>query len=750
MLKTAWKELFPRALIAFLYALGLSMTLLCVMGFTSQIPLCALICLLVTLLCSAASLRKWAVWLLGGCVGIAAMAWLFLMGGMTTLTDVLRAATLHVSGRTAALPLFQRETVLLLSLLCGFASVLLTHRGAGGYPALIVVLLAVLLLWLGDTPRAMLYLLPAVIATLALLIHTGHTMLPLRRVLPLTIAIVLLSYLIVPASGVTIAPLKETADMLRQRIFDYLFFTAPRNVFTLASEGYYPLGQNQLGGPATPDEEPVMMVSTPKMVYLRGAVKDEYTGRNWVDTQSGFRYLWVSPRWRSERSSIFNAELPRGALGADEGLMSVEQVSVRMMSGSASSLFLPQRIRDLQPGGDLVPYFNASSEVFVTRDLQGGDTYTVSAPLMLGGEAGMGTLVTACAASGDAAWHTIQQTYTKLPDHLQQELYELAQEVTAEASTPYDKAYALQTYLSRTYRYALDVEVMPSNVDFVSYFLLKSKEGYCTYFASAMTVLCRMVGLPARYVEGYLARPEANGVAYVTGMDAHAWTEVYFEGFGWLTFDATPILSNQSDDSSQQDQPDEPEIEDPQPTPTPPPQDQSEEPTPSPPPEDEPSPEPSDQPDVRQQDDDKPSLWWLLILLLLLIAAAVRILMTQPAHLASRATGELARWMIWMQAVHDCLTVLHLPRQSSESPMAYMRRLDASRRVNAELAPLGECEAMVFYGKVDPEPDESRMAQTAYQRIFASMPWYQKTQLILLRAFLPLKRRSFTRTPGIR
>ena len=48
--------------------------------------------------------------------------------------------------------------------------------------------------------------------------------------------------------------------------------------------------------------------------------------------------------------------------------------------------------------------------------------------------------------------------------------------------------------------------------------------------------MCRMIGLPARYVEGYLATPDENGTAYVTGLQAHAWTEVYFSGFGWLTF----------------------------------------------------------------------------------------------------------------------------------------------------------------------------------------------------------------------
>ena len=323
-----------------------------------------------------------------------------------------------------------------------------------------------------------------------LLIHTQHEGLPLRRILPMTVVLALAAHLIVPTGGVAIAPLKDAADKLRQTIFDYLFFTEPRNVFTLATEGYYPQGQSQLGGPASPDDDPVMLVTTPKRTYLRATVKDEYTGRIWVDTKSGRRYLWVSPQWRSERDSVYNAFLPGGALGGDTGLMAVHPVTVRMVSSSASSLFVPQRIRDLQPGGDLVPYFNSSSEVFATRDLQPGDTYTVYAPLMIGGEAGLGTLVTACAENDDPAYASIVQDYTRLPDHLQQELYDLAAKITADAATPYDKANALQTYMGRTYRYAMDVEIQPGNVDFVSNFLLNTKEGYCTYFASAMTVLC--------------------------------------------------------------------------------------------------------------------------------------------------------------------------------------------------------------------------------------------------------------------
>ena len=736
---------------AFLFGFGLALTLLAVLELTAYAYLAAALTLGITAVCAVCSARKWSAMALSGAVAVGFGAWLTVLDGTATLMDILRAATLHMTGLTSALPLVGLETAALLAVLCALAAFVLTSRSAGAYPALLVLALAIVLLWLGDRPGAMVCLLPSVAAVVTLLIHARHEGLLLRRILPMTAALALAAYLIVPAGGVAIAPLKDAADKLRQTIFDYLFFTESRNVFTLATEGYYPQGQSQLGGPASPDDDPVMLVTTPKRTYLRGTVKDEYTGRVWVDTKSGRRYLWVSPQWRSERISVFNDGMPAGALGEDAGLMAVHPVTVRMVASSASTLFVPQRIRDLQPGGDLVPYFNSSSEVFATRDLQPGDTYTVYAPLMVGGEAGLGTLVTACAENSDPAYEAILRDYTRLPDHLQQELYDLTAKITADASTPYDKAYALQTYIGRTYRYAMDVEIQPGNVDFVSNFLLNTKEGYCTYFASAMTVLCRMAGLPARYVEGYLAEPDASGVARVTGLDGHAWTEVYFEGFGWLTFDATPVQrSNGAGQSGQDDSTDK--EEEPDELPTPPPQDEppsaDEEPTPTPSPAPEDEPAPSDQPLPPPEDDrDPPSLAWLWLLLVLLAAAAVavRILLTQPKRLADRQKDELGRWSVWMQAVYDCLRILKLSRQASESPMAHMQRLDSMRRLSVQLLPLGECEALVFYGRLDPEPEETVMAMDAYSRLKAGLTWCQFIHLTLLRAFVPLKKRDFTR-----
>lgn len=123
-----------------------------------------------------------------------------------------------------------------------------------------------------------------------------------------------------------------------------------------------------------------MIVSTPKKVYLRGITKNEYTGRTWLNTTGGRRYQWQSSRWASQRTTLFDMDLPDGVLGSSGSLMEEQTITVQLLSENASSLFVPQRVRSLSPGGALVPYFNNASEIFATHDLQAGDTYSVSAP----------------------------------------------------------------------------------------------------------------------------------------------------------------------------------------------------------------------------------------------------------------------------------------------------------------------------------------------------------------------------------
>jgi hypothetical protein len=131
--------------------------------------------------------------------------------------------------------------------------------------------------------------------------------------------------------------------------------------------------------------------------------------------------------------------------------------------------------------------------------------------------------------------------YLQLPKELPERVSKLASEITSSAENDYDRAKAIESYLSKNYKYTLEPGNIPENRDFVDYFLFDSMQGYCTYYASAMTVLVRSIGIPARYVEGYIlpSKPVSGNSYEVTNKEAHAWVEVYFEGFGWIPFEPT-------------------------------------------------------------------------------------------------------------------------------------------------------------------------------------------------------------------
>ena len=132
------------------------------------------------------------------------------------------------------------------------------------------------------------------------------------------------------------------------------------------------------------------------------------------------------------------------------------------------------------------------------------------------------------------------QRYLELPS-VPQRVIDLANEVTAKSATPFDKAQAIETYLRRL-EYSAQVVPPPQGKDAVEHFLFEGRKGYCDYFASAMVVMLRAEGIPARLATGY-ATDEYNydEKAYVARQrDAHSWPEVYFPGVGWVEFEPTP------------------------------------------------------------------------------------------------------------------------------------------------------------------------------------------------------------------
>jgi transglutaminase-like putative cysteine protease len=128
------------------------------------------------------------------------------------------------------------------------------------------------------------------------------------------------------------------------------------------------------------------------------------------------------------------------------------------------------------------------------------------------------------------------------PDYGQHALRAIALQHTATAKSQYDKAIALQNWLSDSpdFGYSLDATPIGSAAGLVQ-FLTKTKSGDCVQYAFAMTVLARLLGMQARLVTGYTQGWQTPPNAYVVkSTDAHAWPEVFFSGYGWLRFEPTP------------------------------------------------------------------------------------------------------------------------------------------------------------------------------------------------------------------
>ena len=754
------KSGLAHGLMACLFSLGLVLTLLGVTGLLRHGFLATWMLLILCGLSTAAGLHR-RIGMALGCIGLFAGAVWLLIGGAGMIAEVSRALILHTSGLTAALPMVGVEFTVMACVLCTAISWFVTQRSAGPFPALILLVMAAVLLWLGNWPDVLLCLAPAVIACVTLMLRAGDEHTSTLRVLPLAAAVTAIAFAGVGAGGAVSKPLKELADDIRQRIYDTFFYTQPRDVFTLATEGYYPQGLGQLGGPATPREEPVMAVITPRKVYLRGVVKNIYTGRTWVDDIGGRRYLWSAARFDALRTQTFDMDLPRFSTATASSLLTPVTLQVRMLQDGASTLFVPQRLRQLHMDGELTPYFNVSSEVFATSNLRLGDVWTMDAALFTSMDPEVAALVENASASVDPNWERVCDDYLQLPEHLEARVYDLAVQAAGHAGTPYERALALQRWLAGNYTYTLDAEPQSPEQDFVSTFLLIDRKGYCTYFASAMTVLCRMAGLPARYVEGYVAYPDGEGLAVVTGLDGHAWTEVYFRGFGWVTFDATPTsaeFESRSDDPTGEDEPPasdqtpEPPQE-PTHEPTQPPEAPSPSPSQNPEPEQQPQPEASPPPDEQPQpdgnaseasDDSKDSPWKTALCLVLLILLVLRGVLVQPAVQALRADTEFGRWLVWCQATHDALRRLGLRREKAETPAAFFRRIDAGGKLPFSLEELAQAQNLMFYGHAAPYPEEIRLVQERFHDIFRLLNPWQKLIFQLQRICLPARRFDMT------
>jgi transglutaminase-like putative cysteine protease len=139
--------------------------------------------------------------------------------------------------------------------------------------------------------------------------------------------------------------------------------------------------------------------------------------------------------------------------------------------------------------------------------------------------------------------------YLDVPESTTPETIALSDELAAGATSTYDVIRAYESWLSANVEYDLDAPLPDAGEDAVHDFLFDSQLGFCEQIASALTIMLRTQGVPARLATGYVpgTRDEVAGVFEVRASDAHAWVEVWFPETGWQAFDPTAAVPLSAD-----------------------------------------------------------------------------------------------------------------------------------------------------------------------------------------------------------
>jgi hypothetical protein len=337
------------------------------------------------------------------------------------------------------------------------------------------------------------------------------------------------------------------------------------------------------------NKKTVMIVESPYRTYLRGVSYDYFTGKGWVShSQKEYEVSENLYSFDKELSDL-NTDLLEldnsntylnliNSVNVDENLYLKHDVEIKIeyIQKNSNILYVPLKTSKLDIEdyrSDFSVLIDDSGDLYTNKNIKNNSAYIIKATMVdfknesfinalkaanresyIGiiqnintlsarySENSLENLIVAHSIIGNL--NSIYSKYLQLPENLPSEINTLAKEVTGESVSGIEKAHAIENYLSSNYRYTLKPQRKPKDSDFLSHFLFESKEGFCTYYATAMTVMLRTLGIPARYVEGYSMPVEnQNNVYYVTNDTAHAWVEAYFEGFGWIPFEPTASVS---------------------------------------------------------------------------------------------------------------------------------------------------------------------------------------------------------------
>jgi hypothetical protein len=297
------------------------------------------------------------------------------------------------------------------------------------------------------------------------------------------------------------------------------------------------------GGPQLNNTLVFLVKSNEGGQYLATISFETYEGRTWSNTAVSSSQLPAKKRLASEGSPVHLVTQQLTVVNP-----SGEQQPYILGAGQIASVDQPTTVLINKTTGSLIAVLLNNGQPLATGERFTVQSYVSSADV---------TELRSIPLPADAPklppnYHgplpstyynlAILRAYLQLPKNLDPRILAKAKQVTAGTKSMYDKAEALESYLRETYTYDVNVSLPPGQ-EAVSWFLFNgTNRGFCNYFATAMAIMARELGMPARVVIGYTSGTfDAKTQDWVVhSSDAHAWTQIFFAGYGWINFEPSP------------------------------------------------------------------------------------------------------------------------------------------------------------------------------------------------------------------
>lgn len=357
---------------------------------------------------------------------------------------------------------------------------------------------------------------------------------------------------------------------------------ASRGKYALSSSGYSS-NEKKIGGPISINFQEVFKVKSDKAYYLKGNVSDFYDGSKWskskenyYKTQSGSylgglrserpintpssieNSITIYPDKKLKTNTIFVPNYTFSVLGVEGTLLYDETPTVlsEKVVGKEYSVQFYKYMDVIDTIEEVGAYKEKLLEKVEAKPL-GYETYSPMDYLLTPKAKNVNTVINSqipindrfeFAKPGDVEIVERYGEYLQVPENITPRTYNLVSDITKNSITSIEKVLEIKKYLTKNYVYETQVPEIPEGIEFIDYFLFQGKKGYCTYFNTAMTVMCRIAGVPARYVEGFKTpstREERGELYSVSNADAHAWCEVLLGSNVWTIVDASPTASEE-------------------------------------------------------------------------------------------------------------------------------------------------------------------------------------------------------------